>query len=83
MFDGAGARSKAIIAAHPGDTEAALAAYEGAMFARSESEAAADAHLILELCLGDRAPTFGLIDFFTGASEEEHEEEEHEGAEQS
>ena len=55
----------ASIAAHSGDTEAALTAYEGAMFPRSESEAA-DAHLILELCLGDRAP-FGLIDFFTGA----------------
>ena len=41
------------------------------MFPRSESEAA-DAHLILELCLGDRAP-FGLIDFFTGALEGEHE----------
>ena len=41
------------------------------MFPRSESEAA-DAHLILELCLGDRAP-FGLIDFFTGAPEGEHE----------
>jgi 2-polyprenyl-6-methoxyphenol hydroxylase-like FAD-dependent oxidoreductase len=69
MFDGA--ELGRAIAAHPGDTEAALTAYEGAMFPRSESEAA-DAHLILELCLGDRAP-FGLIDFFTGASEEEHE----------
>ena len=69
MFDGA-ELAKAI-AAHPGDTEAALTAYEGAMFPRSESEAA-DAHLILELCLGDRAP-FGLIDFFTGALEREHE----------
>ena len=66
MFDGA-ELGKAI-AAHPGDTEAALTVYEGAMFPRSESEAA-DARLILELCLGDRAP-FGLIDFFTGASEE-------------
>ncbi len=28
--------------------------------------------MILELCLGDRAP-FGLIDFFTGALEREHE----------
>jgi len=69
MLDGA-ELGKAI-AAHPGDAEAALAAYEGAIFPRSESEAA-DAHLILELCLGDRAPS-GLIDFFTGASEEEHE----------
>ena len=35
------------------------------MFPRSESEAA-DAYLILDLCLGDRAP-FGLIEFFAGA----------------
>ncbi len=41
------------------------------MFPRGESEAA-DAHLILELCLGDRAP-FGLINFLTGALEEEHQ----------
>jgi 2-polyprenyl-6-methoxyphenol hydroxylase-like FAD-dependent oxidoreductase len=69
MFDGA-ELGKAI-AAHPDDIEAALSACEADMFPRSESEAA-DAHLILELCLGDRAP-FGLIDFFTGASEEEDE----------
>jgi 2-polyprenyl-6-methoxyphenol hydroxylase-like FAD-dependent oxidoreductase len=69
MFDGA-ELGKAI-AAHPDDIEAALAAYEEALFPRSES-AAAEAHLILELCLGDRAP-FGLIEFFTGASAEEHD----------
>jgi 2-polyprenyl-6-methoxyphenol hydroxylase-like FAD-dependent oxidoreductase len=69
MFDGA-ELGKAI-AAHPGDTEAALTAYEEALFPRSESEAA-DAHQILELCLGDRAP-FGLIDFLAGALEGEHE----------
>ncbi len=69
MFDGA-ELGKAI-AAHPDDIEAALAAYEAAMFPRSES-AAVDAHLILRLCLGDRAP-FGLVDFFTGAREGEHE----------
>ena len=63
MFDGA--ELGQAIAAHPGDTEAALAGYEEAMFARSAAEAA-DAHQILELCLGDRAP-FGLIDFFAGA----------------
>jgi 2-polyprenyl-6-methoxyphenol hydroxylase-like FAD-dependent oxidoreductase len=62
MFDGA--ELGQAIAAHPGDTEAALTAYEAAMFPRSESFAA-DAHEILELCLGDRAP-FGLIDFLTG-----------------
>jgi 2-polyprenyl-6-methoxyphenol hydroxylase-like FAD-dependent oxidoreductase len=69
MFDGA-ELGKAI-AAHPDDIEAALFAYEEALFPRSESEAA-DAYLILELCLGDRAP-FGLIDFLTGALEGEHE----------
>jgi 2-polyprenyl-6-methoxyphenol hydroxylase-like FAD-dependent oxidoreductase len=69
MLDGA-ELGKAI-AAHPGDIEAALTAYEEALFPRSESEAA-DAYLILELCLGDRAP-FGLIEFFTGAPAGEHE----------
>ena len=68
MFDGA-ELGKAI-AAQPDDIETALTAYEEALFPRSESEAA-DAYLILELCLGERAP-FGLIDFFTGAPEEEH-----------
>jgi 2-polyprenyl-6-methoxyphenol hydroxylase-like FAD-dependent oxidoreductase len=63
MFDGA-ELGKAI-AAHPGDAETALAAYEEALFPRSESEAV-DAYELLDLCLGDRAP-FGLIDFFTGA----------------
>ena len=69
MLDGA-ELGKAI-AAYPDDIETALTAYETAMFPRSEAEAA-DARLILELCLGDRAP-FSLIDFFTGALEEEHE----------
>ena len=68
MFDGA--ELGRAIAAQPDDIESALNAYEAAMFPRSESEAA-DAHVILDLCLGDRAP-FGLIDFFTGAPEEEH-----------
>jgi len=69
MFDGA-ELAKAIVA-HPGDIEAALTAYEAALFPRSQS-AAAGAQLILDICLGDRAP-FGLIDFFTGALEGEHE----------
>ncbi len=69
MFDGA-ELGKAI-AAHPDDIEAALTAYEEALFPRSAS-AAVDAHLMLELCLGDRAP-FALIDFFTGALQGEHE----------
>jgi 2-polyprenyl-6-methoxyphenol hydroxylase-like FAD-dependent oxidoreductase len=57
------------IAAHPDDLEAALTAYEKAMFPRSVLEAA-DTHEILELSLGDRAP-FGLIEFLTGAAQEE------------
>ena len=69
MLDGA--ELGEAIAAHPDDIEVALTAYEEAMFPRSES-AAADARIILDLCLGDRAP-FGLIDFFTGALEGEHE----------
>lgn len=52
------------IAAHPDDIEAALTAYEEALFPRSESFYA-DAHDILDLCLGDRAP-FGLIDLLNG-----------------
>jgi 2-polyprenyl-6-methoxyphenol hydroxylase-like FAD-dependent oxidoreductase len=63
MLDGA-ELGKAI-ATHPDDIEAALAAYEEAMFPRSHA-AAADAHQALALCLDDRAP-FGLIDFFTSA----------------
>jgi 2-polyprenyl-6-methoxyphenol hydroxylase-like FAD-dependent oxidoreductase len=66
MLDGA--ELGTAIAAHPGDIDKALTAYEEALFPRSEAEAA-DAYLMLELCLGDRAP-FGLIDFFTGASSE-------------
>jgi 2-polyprenyl-6-methoxyphenol hydroxylase-like FAD-dependent oxidoreductase len=65
MLDGA--QLGLAIAAHPGDTEAALAAYEAALFPRNESFAA-DAREILELCLGDRAP-FGLLEFLTGAAE--------------
>jgi 2-polyprenyl-6-methoxyphenol hydroxylase-like FAD-dependent oxidoreductase len=69
MFDGA--ELGQAIAAHPGDIEAALTAYEKALFPRSEAEYA-DAYEILDLCLGDRAP-FGLIDFLIGALDGEHE----------
>ncbi|MEU0504699.1 NAD(P)/FAD-dependent oxidoreductase [Nocardia sp. NPDC005998] len=62
MFDGS-ELAKAI-AAHPDDFEAAVAAYEEALFPRSEAFYA-DAHEILDLCLGERAP-FGLIDLFNG-----------------
>jgi 2-polyprenyl-6-methoxyphenol hydroxylase-like FAD-dependent oxidoreductase len=65
MFDGA--ELARAIAAHPGDSEAALASYEEPMFTRSASSAA-DAHVILDLCVGDRAP-HGLVDFFTGMGE--------------
>ena len=64
MIDGA--ELGLAIAAHPDDVEAALAAYEAAMFPRSKAFAA-DAREILDLCLGDRAP-FGLIEFLTGDS---------------
>ena len=62
MLDGA--ELGMAIAAHPGDMEGALELYEEAMFARSTS-VAVEAHRILDLCLGDRAP-FGLIDLITG-----------------
>jgi 2-polyprenyl-6-methoxyphenol hydroxylase-like FAD-dependent oxidoreductase len=69
MLDGAELRKA--IASRSGDIEAALTAYEEALFPRSESEYA-DADELIELCLGDRAP-FGLIAFFTGAPAGEHE----------
>ncbi|WP_329492711.1 NAD(P)/FAD-dependent oxidoreductase [Kitasatospora herbaricolor] len=62
MFDGA-ELGKAI-ARHPDDVEAALAAYEKELFPRSEAFYA-DAHEILDLCLGERAPQ-SFIDFFNG-----------------
>ena len=67
LFDGA--ELGKTIAAHPDDVEAALTAYEAALFPRSYT-AAMEAHRILELCLDDRAP-FGIVDFFTGAFEKD------------
>jgi len=61
MFDGA-ELGKAI-AAHPGDAEAALTAYEKDLFPRSASEAA-ESEGILNVCLGPNAPQ-SLVDFFT------------------
>lgn len=63
MLDGA--ELALAIVANPDDGEAALAAYEAVMFARSEA-AAAGAHMMQKLCLGDNAP-FGLVEFFVGA----------------
>jgi hypothetical protein len=42
------------------------------MFARSAAEAA-DAHEILDLCLGDRAPS-GLIEFLTSTPQHGHDQ---------
>lgn len=64
-FDGA-ELGKAI-AAHPGDVEMALTAYEQALFARTEPFYA-QAHGLLELLLGPSAP-FGFIDLFTAADQ--------------
>jgi 2-polyprenyl-6-methoxyphenol hydroxylase-like FAD-dependent oxidoreductase len=61
MFDGA--ELATALASHPGDVDAALTAYEQALFARSAS-AAQEAHETIELCLGDRAPS-GLIELMT------------------
>ncbi len=57
-----GAELGLAIAAHPGDLEAALAAYETRMFARSASTAV-QAHHMLGICLGEGSPA-SLIDFF-------------------
>jgi 2-polyprenyl-6-methoxyphenol hydroxylase-like FAD-dependent oxidoreductase len=53
MLDGA--ELAMAIAAHDGDTEAALTTYEAALFPRSALEAAA-AEVILDVCLGPDAP---------------------------
>ncbi len=62
MLDGA--ELGQAIADHPGDVEAALAAYEAAMFPRSEAEAAA-AHETVELIFGADAP-HALARLFNG-----------------
>lgn len=64
MFDGA--ELGRAIAAHPGDIEAALAAYESEMFPRSAATAV-QAHETLELCLGETSP-HGLIALISGAA---------------
>ncbi|RDG37392.1 FAD-dependent oxidoreductase [Streptomyces corynorhini] len=60
MIDGAGLGLA--LAAHPGDTEGALAAYERVMFARSEA-AAAESAAGLTLCFAADAPR-GLLEMF-------------------
>ncbi|MFF7753977.1 FAD-dependent oxidoreductase [Streptomyces sp. NPDC007971] len=60
-----GAELGLALAAHPGDTEAALAAYEEKLFPRSEMSAAESAHNCAMLFRAD-APQ-GLLDMFTGA----------------
>lgn len=61
MLDGA--ELAQALAAHRGDAEAALLAYETALFARS-SAAAAESERVLRLCLDDDAP-HSLVRFFT------------------
>ncbi|GIJ43302.1 monooxygenase [Virgisporangium aliadipatigenens] len=60
-----GAELGTAIAAHPGDVEAALTAYERAMFPRSAA-AAQDGAAFIDLLLGDDAAG-NLIEVFTGA----------------
>ena len=62
MLDGA--ELAQAVAAHPGDAEAALAAYEAAMFPRSAAEAAEGVR-DFEICFGAGTPET-LIDLFTG-----------------
>lgn len=57
-----GAELGKAIAAHRGDLEAALAAYERALFSRSAAEAV-DAERMLEILFGDNAPA-SLLEFF-------------------
>ncbi|MFG2647906.1 FAD-dependent oxidoreductase [Streptomyces sp. NPDC048436] len=60
MLDGA--ELGAALAAHPGATEVALAAYEDALFPRSESAAAGSAENLVR-CFRDDAPQ-GLLELF-------------------
>ena len=59
-----GAELAQAIVAHPGDIEAALAAYETPMFARA-AKAAEETAELFRLCFGDDAPG-SLVDMFSG-----------------
>ena len=61
-----GAELGEAIAAHPGDLEAALEAYEAKLFPRS-AEAAVGSIEVLDACLGDGAPQ-SLVRFFSEAA---------------
>ncbi|MFJ3820777.1 FAD-dependent oxidoreductase [Streptomyces nodosus] len=67
MFDGA--ELGQAIAAHPGDVEAALAAYEEALFPRSEASAAESA-TSLEIMFGERGLE-RMVEFFASHQEAE------------
>jgi 2-polyprenyl-6-methoxyphenol hydroxylase-like FAD-dependent oxidoreductase len=64
MFDGA--ELGRALAAHPGDVEAALAAYEGELFPRSTDESV-EAARDFDLCFGAKAPQ-SMLDLFTGVA---------------
>ncbi|SHF71993.1 2-polyprenyl-6-methoxyphenol hydroxylase [Kaistia soli DSM 19436] len=61
-----GAELADAISRHPGNIEAALAAYEEPMFSRAALEAE-EAHLMLDLCLGDTAPS-AFIEMMTSVT---------------
>lgn len=63
MLDGA--ELGQALAAHPGDVEAALAAYEATMFERSAAMAV-EARETLDRCLGERSPG-AIIELISGA----------------
>jgi 2-polyprenyl-6-methoxyphenol hydroxylase-like FAD-dependent oxidoreductase len=66
MLDGA--ELAQALAAHPGDSEAALAAYEKTLFPRSEAAAAGSAENLV-LCFRDDAPQ-GLLEQFADYREQ-------------
>ena len=68
-----GAELGQAIADHPGDVEAALAAYEQVMFERAEAEAGA-ARQTVDLIFGSGAP-HGLVDLFTGGGDAGREDD--------